>query len=300
MKTLALVIFALLAPLTALAQGGMGPGPGTVHSTGGGGGGGYLGLGDLDTYAVYAGLRAYSAAIVAAGTQPLVNVSRVSDSHTCDILVSGTGYLGNTANCSTGGDNGAAAATFCATTCNVPILYDQTGGGHNFVPTGGNVTLSLSDTSLAFNGSAGLRINSMPAVAQPLSFSSVSKRTSGTSSSTVMNAPAIIVRYEAATELVEFAGVAHFSVAAESTWHTSNVTFNGTSSIVNLDMVSTSSLNLSTGAIGSGEMLGIGDNGGGGERLTGNIREIAISASNQNATMLNNVALQQHAAYGGF
>lgn len=110
MKTLALVL-ALLAPLTALAQGGIGPGPGTVHSTGGGGG--YTGPGDVVAGATaWYGLRAYSAAVAATGTQKAVKIRRASDDHLCDVLIATSGLLGNTANCGTGGDNGQSVAAF--------------------------------------------------------------------------------------------------------------------------------------------------------------------------------------------
>lgn len=100
----------------------------------------YTGPGDIVSFTAWWGVRAYSGAIVTAGTQALVNLSRASDSHTCDIIVSGTGGLGNTANCSTGGDNGTAVATWCsATTCSVTEAYDQTGNGNNVVQaTGAN------------------------------------------------------------------------------------------------------------------------------------------------------------------
>lgn len=94
----------------------------------------YSGPGNVVSGAFYwVGLRAYTSAIAAAGTQKIVNVRRTSDSHTCDVLVASNGGLANTANCSTGGDNGQTAPSFCtSTTCFAVTLYDQSGNGLDF------------------------------------------------------------------------------------------------------------------------------------------------------------------------
>jgi len=123
-------------------------------------GGGYTGPGDIVSGATaWYGLRAYSAAIVNAGTQALVSLRRASDSHTCDIIVSASGGLGKTANCSTGGDNGTAVATWCnSTTCYVTMAYDQSGNGFNLAQaTTGN------QPQLAFSC-----IGSLPCLERPL------------------------------------------------------------------------------------------------------------------------------------
>lgn len=88
----------------------------------------YAGPGDVTTFTSWWGLRAYTAAIAAAGTQHLVTILRASDSHSCDILVATNGGFGNTASCGTGGDNGQSASSFCnATTCTVTKVFDQVG-----------------------------------------------------------------------------------------------------------------------------------------------------------------------------
>lgn len=78
----------------------------------------------------YFALRAATGAIAAASpnTTKLVELERTSDSHTCYFYVagSGNGGLGNTAGCSSSGDNGSAMSSWCAsTTCDVLIWYDQ-------------------------------------------------------------------------------------------------------------------------------------------------------------------------------
>jgi hypothetical protein len=131
---------------------------------------------------VWYGLRAYNAAIAIAGTQALVNVRQSSNSHTCDIIVSSSGGLGNTANCSSSGDNGEAAATFCGSTCYVTEAYNQTGNGFN--ATQGTAT---QQPQLVFNcigslpcmnfvGSSSQQLWAHPApstIPQPVSISAV-------------------------------------------------------------------------------------------------------------------------------
>ena len=84
----------------------------------------YVGPGDVVSgAAAWYGLRGYNAAY-STGSNPAVNIRRASDSHTCDLLVTSAGAIGNTANCSTGGDNGQSAASFAGTaaTCTGTIF----------------------------------------------------------------------------------------------------------------------------------------------------------------------------------
>ena len=82
----------------------------------------YVGPGDIVSGATaWYGLRAYSAAIAATGTQKAINIRRASDNTTKDILIRKSGNLDPT-----------TAATFCAsTTCYVTTWYDQTGNGND-------------------------------------------------------------------------------------------------------------------------------------------------------------------------
>jgi hypothetical protein len=77
--------------------------------------------------------RAMSAAIAAAGTQKLFQLTRFADSHTCDVIVATSGNAGLTANCSTPGDNTQLATAFCSGTnvCGFSIWYDQSGNGQD-------------------------------------------------------------------------------------------------------------------------------------------------------------------------
>ena len=81
----------------------------------------YVGPGDIVSGATaWYGLRAYSAAVAATGTQKAINISRASDNTTKDILIRKSGNLDT-----------PTAATFCASDhllCDE--WYDQTGNGN--------------------------------------------------------------------------------------------------------------------------------------------------------------------------
>lgn len=92
----------------------------------------FSGVGDIVSGAqFYGGLRAYTSAIACAGTQKLVQVKRVSDNATADVVVAANGGLGNTAN-ATAGSNGISPFAWGGT--------DATGTG------------SISGTTLTFTG----------------------------------------------------------------------------------------------------------------------------------------------------
>lgn len=107
----------------------------------------YTGPGDVVSGAkAFWGLRAYNAAY-ATGSNKAVQVTRTSDSETCDVLINSSGNLGNTTGCS-GADSGVTIATFCnATTCNVKKFYDQSGNGFDIADVGstfGTILLSCN------------------------------------------------------------------------------------------------------------------------------------------------------------
>lgn len=79
---------------------------------------GYRGPGDFVSFTAWWGLRGYSAAVAATGTQKAVQLRRASDSTTSDIVILTSGDL-----------DVASATTFCnATSCFAAIVYDQTAG----------------------------------------------------------------------------------------------------------------------------------------------------------------------------
>lgn len=132
-------------------------------------------LGDIQTsgQVAYWGLRAYTAAIAAAGTQPLVNLRRSADSHTCDILVSSSGGMGNTANCSTGGDNGTAFASWATSNVYVTTWYNQVSSCSGCNLTQSNASLQpllytgFAKPIVAFDGSSYYLEGSLAALPEP-------------------------------------------------------------------------------------------------------------------------------------
>jgi len=116
------------------------------------------------SFTAWYGLRGYSVAY-ASGTNKALNIRRNSDNHTCDLFVATTGFLGATTGCSTSGDNGVSADTFCvATTCFATELYDQSGNACHvtqataanqpqFLQSGGPFS-GITNNSLSFNGTS--------------------------------------------------------------------------------------------------------------------------------------------------
>ncbi len=202
----------------------------------------YTGPGDVVAGAVsWYGVRAYTAAIAAAATQPLVNVSRASDSHTCDILVATDGFLGITASCSTGGENGTTAAAWCnATTCSISTLYDQAG-----VKNMTNATLATQPTLLfscvngrvcmAFTATQTIGNAAPTTTAQPITFSLAWDRTGNfTLSGSLFGgggaSPQILTPPASTNTWILNAGSNVSAVAQDTLWHSGNAVINGASS----------------------------------------------------------------------
>lgn len=110
------------------AQGGMMPGPGTVHSTGGGS---YTGFGDLGLSGVkvyYSCARSYTAALAATNNN-LCDIADAStgSTFTCTMKAASTGFADLTSSLCTAGTLTVAAFCTLHTSCVVTKMYDQTG-----------------------------------------------------------------------------------------------------------------------------------------------------------------------------
>jgi hypothetical protein len=224
----------------------------------------YTGPGDIVSGATaFYGLRAYTAAIAAAGTQKLINLRRASDNETCDILVATNGGLGLTTACS-GADGGKSVATFLtATTGFVTKAYDQSGNAHDV----SQATSALQPQLLLTGCTSGslpcmkfvaastqVLAGTTGAVTQPWTYSVVANYNSG---SCTPNTCELISNYAGAGAIFEFqptivymysgGAAADFVSAAATTWHSVQAVFNdaGTSSI-NADGTTVS------GAVGTG------------------------------------------------
>ena len=121
-------------------------------------GGAYVGVGDLITFNVYYGLRAYSNAVAAAGTQPLARIRNTTTNELCDVLVAMTGGIGLTSNCS-GAGAGQTVSDFCgAVDCAVHTLYDQLNANACVTSTTCNVVQTTNANQPALSASDSYRV----------------------------------------------------------------------------------------------------------------------------------------------
>lgn len=210
---------------------------------------GYQGPGDLVTSGGVAwyGLRAYTAAIAAAGNK-IIRIHRINDDQQCDLRADSAGGLGRTVNCEQNISNQQAPETFCnATTCVVVALYDQIGSNDL------KQSITSSQPTLTFNclGSAAcitlvgvqqfISLNSVT-LAQPLSVV-VAALYNGTDSNTDLtlseNGDAVQVGFNAFTAdvIYGYAGTILSSTGNTPIFHviqfiandpTSRLTINGT------------------------------------------------------------------------
>lgn len=241
--------------------------------------------------AIYA-LRAASAAIAAAGTQKIVNVSASETTPanvTCDIIVASNGGLGKTANCSTSSFNGTAAATFCATgsgSCGVETWYDQSGNGLNQTQQGVapplvfNCISSLPCIQMTQANNNYLCVSSgFPAINQPLTVTNSFSATTGSSTSQMWasNSNEIDLLYNDGNNpgLGYYApnGVNVAGGTLTSGLHSFQAVFNGASSASDLDGTQVTGTNPGTEGFSSYICLGIG---GFGANYTGDFQEIGI------------------------
>jgi hypothetical protein len=219
----------------------------------------YVGPGNLASYKAWYGLRAYNTNVATTGNMPIANFLRISDSHTCDITVApdGSGGIGNTANCSTPGDNGQTASAFCnATTCTLATLYDQTGHGFPIAQT-----TAANQPPIVFNcvgtkpcwqmtsATIGLiTVGTYTPATGVLTWSIIADRTVGTGVVRWLqaNTTANSISSGGANVVVLEANSVTFSAAmSDNHLHAITAVVNGASSVINIDGVET------TGTVGA-------------------------------------------------
>jgi hypothetical protein len=296
-----LLALACWAPGAAFAQGGMGPGPGTVHSIAA-----YAGPGDVVSGArMWWGLRAYSLATV--GTN-IANVCNSGDANCADVVSLSNGDFdvatatGAPLNC--GGAGG---------TCTIKILYEQTGGSTctGPVPCHLNTTTSAatrpilafncigSKPCMSFTGTQFLRtgVNVISDV-QPNTFSAVSQTTNtGANRSLVASTTsgANQLGYDAANNTVKaFAGSNLTATASAGSYHAFQAVLNGASSDMNVDGTP------NTGNPGSGAFSGIVSIGeiSGTQFMSGTMLEAGVWITGFNSTQSSNMSANQHSYWG--
>jgi hypothetical protein len=84
--------------------------------------------GDIATYTMWWGVRAYSAAVAATGTQKALDLRRVSDNATCTALIGTNGDLDLTVGTPCNSSTQTVTAWIGASTARVSKIYDQTNG----------------------------------------------------------------------------------------------------------------------------------------------------------------------------
>lgn len=267
----------------------------------------FVGPGDVVSGAqAFYGLRGYTAAKATANIKA-VGLIRASDSHTCDVLLNGTtGGLGVTGNCSTGGDNGTAWATWCtSTTCKATALYDQVGTIDAVQATGAAqpvLTPSCigSLPCLTFAGAQTLNATGS-ATNQPLTISAVAIRTSA------FAAQGNILSDDAGLGLVGFDDTpvvfAYFNTyasvaASDSAWHAMQWVINSTSSAFAVDAAQTTGQNFGIAGLGANYRIG---SQSGSAFLAGNLTEVAIwpfAFTTGGSSQVVGVCHNQYAYYG--
>jgi hypothetical protein len=297
MKRLFLALCALLIASPAFASVTL-TGAGAL-TPGGGGGGGYTGPGDLVASALsWYGLRAYNATW-ADGAHVAVALIRASDSHTCSVLLTTAGDLGNTTSCSNSGENGQSLSTWGnATTMKVTTLYDQSGALNVVQATDAArpvLTLNCLNTSkpcMTFSGAQFL-VASNSLTNQPVSISAVVRRTGTfTTQGDIISGNNGVFFTTSANQLGGYFGSTASVSATDNVWHAAQWAINGSSSAMNVDGTLTSSMVFGALQLSNGYQLGA--QSGTTSPLTGNITEVGVWGSALNSTQMTNLCHNQY------
>lgn len=296
MKRLGLALAVFLSLVGgALAQGGMGPGPGTVHSTGGGG---FSGPGDVVSGALawYSCSRGYNTA----DTANACNVCLPADSVCADITLS-AGFAVVPGSLST--------CNITTVICTVKTAYDKSGNSRNAT----NATIANRPTFRPAMASNGCPTTSLPCMlftaassqlltaatptvtqAQPITMSIVYIRGANTGDVSFLGGTLGFLIPTGQIQM--FAGSSAFVTAANGSWHAAQLVFNTTSSAGYVDGSATTSLSVGSGSP-SGLTIGIG-NAAVSANLDGSLAELGYWPSGFNATQAGNMNTNQHGANG--
>jgi hypothetical protein len=247
------------------------------------------------------GLRAYSAAIAAAGTQKSINVRNTGTNETCDVLIATTGGLKSTvANCS-GASTGAAVPTFCGSGCTVTKLYDQTGNGRDIsqATAASQPALTLSCIGslpcLSFAGSQVLGGSLIAPIPQPFSLSQIVKHT-GAAESWNFNTyngggAGFLSSHNGANLGRVYCGANVTVTVTDNVRHAMSGVCNGNSSLANIDGTITTALaagtSATTAAIGYGAQFNIFSNPLAGDMDEAGVWPFAFTPANTTSLCLN-------------
>jgi hypothetical protein len=281
--------------------------------------GGYQGPGDIATFNQFFGFRSYSAAKAAANFK-MFRLSR-TDTHACDILAATNGYPGNASNCSSGGDDGIAVATWCAsTTCTVTEMYDQSGalsctggtacdltsangsGGIVYTPNAINTyacgydngTSRIIQSSNAFTTAGG----------QPFSYEGIANRSTGQGSNlnvvlatTSGSTYGTSLLFEGTNTVTLYNVTGITATAADGSWHALLALYNGTSNKIDVDGT-TATGGSGTPSYPTGSSVNMWSFGNA-NYMVGTICEAGTMAGDQSANF-SALNTNMHAAYGSW
>lgn len=224
----------------------------------------YVGPGDVSpTVAkMFVGVQAYTAAIAAAGTQHLMSYIRTADSHICDVLPATNGFLGNTASCSTGGDNGQPIATFCTTGCTIVGAYDQISN----TPLSGTMLALFSGCSsgslpcFGLNGTSNTIALPIITVSSPITLicACLEDSTGGAAGEIIRYPADVILRFTGggASSVGVYSGtLQNLTGVADNAWH-AVIGIAGSSGSINVDGASSGTVNTGTQTISGAGYLG--------------------------------------------
>jgi hypothetical protein len=270
--------------------------PGFVSSKSSTTGSGYQGPGDLKTFKVWWGVRGYSAAYAAPGTNPAIDVvDTATGGFSCTVPIATSGALDLASNVCVG--NTVNIVTFCTVThaagCSVTKMYDQTGGG-NYMQNPSLSTMPIltfnvfgSIPSVTFTSANNVRMTNPPSVnfsqSQPMMFSAVAIATTDGNRAIIGDSGGgLIVGFSLGTLKPHLYGGTNDEQTASTTANTKsalNYVLNGASSAVRLNGATTNyGATPGTFVITSGStLMEVGDDAFG-EFFDGNIAELGIEA----------------------
>jgi hypothetical protein len=271
----------------------------------------YSGLGDTVNNATgfWSCGQSYTRAYASANGN-LCNIENLATSEICTVPAVASGGMGNVINCS-GSSSGDSVTAFCAesgSSCVVVELFDQSGNGNNFnsIPAAPGLIVNCINTHSclsANSGDSGIGQSSpLGTYGQPFTFVTAAIRTGGSGVNSIAgcgnstgSSNPVQMGFDGANELFIYAGtVVPVSGVADGVWHTIQYVYNGASSDVDADGVTTSSLN--PGASDCTSMyLWLAS---GGNSMVGDVGELALYSAALTAPQQAAICHNQNVRYG--
>ena len=262
--------------------------------------GGYVGPGDVTTFSAWWGLRGYNTAY----SGNAANICTPLDALCLDVAIV-AGALNTTT-------LGTLACNNTTTICTVKTLYDQTGNGNSvtqatiatrpkYVAPGaanGCPTTLLPCMSFAGTVTNQFLRGTITTINQQFSISAVVERSADTSSFNPYLTGGGFGGYflNSTNNVMIYAGTVSSAVAAsDNSYHSLQSVFNSAASILTVDGVDTTGLDVSTGAFST--PTSIGDNGAGGNFLGGFLSEDGVASGGFSGTVRTNLCHNQRLYY---